>query len=71
MDARIESLAKQKEKVISRLAKTQAYHSTFPSQSLTSDSLVIDKLSQHLDGELPDYQSNSEIASKTALEIAV
>jgi len=69
VDARIENLYKQKEKVFSRITKTQAYQTVIQSQ--TSDSPVIDNLSQHLDGELPDYQPNSEIASETAPDIVV
>ena len=61
----------QKEKVFSRITQTQAYQTVFPSQSSTSSSPVLDNLCQHLDGELPSYQPNSEIASETAPDISV
>jgi len=69
VDARIEIVAKEKERVFSRLAKTQAYETVIQSQ--TSDSPVLDKLSEHLDGELPDYEPNSKIAYETALDFVV
>jgi len=70
IDERMESLAKSRKYYIYIIAKASDI-SSIPTQSSTSDSLVINNLSQHLDGELPDFVRSSEIASETASNIVV
>jgi len=65
IDARMEALAKSRNVYISKIAKVSDTSSN-PTQSSTRDSLVLDALSQHLVGELPDFVPSSEIAFETA-----
>ena len=70
IDARMEALAKSRNACISKIAKSSDTSSN-PTKSSTSNSPVIDTLSQHLNGEFLDFVPSSKIASETALDIVV